>query len=1247
MSGIMSVSVRLLVWTTLLTCVSGFGGSMAYEGSDHRKSNAAGPGQAVPVTQVFPYHTAGILGSESHAVPVAYAGGVRRLFPSDDPPLGLLGSGGLDAGRLSEQESRAHKISGESPQSTAGDPDGAALRQEQQVDTTIYRPSRGVKGVALPSDNLGIPQKPTAIVDAEIFRLELLQELKDEGNLLPSQLNMLQSPVVSAQQAQSLLLAVRPSATETTPPRRPAQTPALTIIEELPIIDAPHGAAFLTMGDWGLEGSPQRQVAAAMAQEARNLCSLAAGLVALDARGPSQPEVRRLIPTASDGNLDVPQQAEARSGAPTSTTGGGIVPSGGGGIDASTLTNSHPEPPAGALPAGTAGFDSSAKNANLAQAGVEHLGSSTSNSAGGGVVQSARLPVAATDVATTSARLASAGHSDVAAAAPAMQQLSTGRAQSAPGASTPGTTGSGADGGPTGDTKQEPGNNQAQPSNGNLAPQVEPSDPPPPSFVDASGSDTHSDVGSNDAIPRTGALDSKPVAFVINSPSAAAAPGLSISDSPAAHNQPAAGQAALSTVSSPNGSNVGHERAKVVAVSQGSAIVDVGATGSNGDIGVSSDASGSASRVPVISGRASPAPPNSDESGPFVGGGGIISGAVESHASARDGISRPSAGGDTLGTVAVVGEAAEPFGGSNVIQERKKTYSVSEPGANATSGGAAGQGECLKAVFVLGDNFYPYGITSVTDSHWSSTFDRVYAEAPLEQVPFYAVLGNHDYLGDAFAQVARTYSSNRGRWTLPHPWYSRVFRLRVPASLPHHPHEPATKDADVARAAAGAASRGVSSEGGTSPNRGASIGVLGESADVLSSSSTGGNDNLHEVVVTLVFIDTETLSDEIQTADPRGKENLKNIAGTQLIWIDQTLRAAAVVSDWIFVIGHHPIESSGLHGTNIQLQHKLQPLLVKYKADAYICGHDHMLECLQSRSGGPTMITSGSASKFRPVVTQAPGSLFRYGSYGFTSHLLTKEKLYTSFISKDGEVLFAYTHKAQDRHSFIASLENDPAEAAFPLLLPIYMGPRSAWATTVNPDRLAVTHRPPVSLGVAGGGNSAPAWGGAETARVAGPRVSSPFSSSSSRAIPQSVHTSVSPPDWRESGNLLRGSPSSVFDLTPSYVPSRVSQWILPSAIIFAGIIVLVLCVVVAVWRSLRSRRTDSGILLPVRSPYARREFGKIKYGQLPSQGDSALDNLAASSPIARTNSGTAMPNSNHSLQLPIGRRADQWATYE
>jgi acid phosphatase len=73
-------------------------------------------------------------------------------------------------------------------------------------------------------------------------------------------------------------------------------------------------------------------------------------------------------------------------------------------------------------------------------------------------------------------------------------------------------------------------------------------------------------------------------------------------------------------------------------------------------------------------------------------------------------------------------------------------------------------------VVSVGDNFYPSGVKSTDDRQWKGTFEDVYRRENLP-VPFWAVLGNHDYRSSPQAQV--DYTGKRladgavTRWHMP------------------------------------------------------------------------------------------------------------------------------------------------------------------------------------------------------------------------------------------------------------------------------------------------------------------------------------------------------------------------------------------------------------------------------------------------------------------------------------------------
>lgn len=81
---------------------------------------------------------------------------------------------------------------------------------------------------------------------------------------------------------------------------------------------------------------------------------------------------------------------------------------------------------------------------------------------------------------------------------------------------------------------------------------------------------------------------------------------------------------------------------------------------------------------------------------------------------------------------------------------------------------------CQFSVY-LGDNFYPNGVKNVDDPQWLEKFEKPYARVEL---PFYAILGNHDYgtLGNNFAKgdYEIQYGRKNPKWIMPSQYYDFV-----------------------------------------------------------------------------------------------------------------------------------------------------------------------------------------------------------------------------------------------------------------------------------------------------------------------------------------------------------------------------------------------------------------------------------------------------------------------------------------
>ncbi len=82
----------------------------------------------------------------------------------------------------------------------------------------------------------------------------------------------------------------------------------------------------------------------------------------------------------------------------------------------------------------------------------------------------------------------------------------------------------------------------------------------------------------------------------------------------------------------------------------------------------------------------------------------------------------------------------------------------------------------------------------------------------------------------------------------------------------------------------------------------------------------------------------------------------------QLAWLENELQNSG--SDWKIAYFHHPLYSSGMHGSQTDLRVLLEPLFVKYGVDAVFSGHEHFYQRIKPQKGIQYFI-SGAAGQLR------------------------------------------------------------------------------------------------------------------------------------------------------------------------------------------------------------------------------------------------------------------------------------------
>jgi tartrate-resistant acid phosphatase type 5 len=251
---------------------------------------------------------------------------------------------------------------------------------------------------------------------------------------------------------------------------------------------------------------------------------------------------------------------------------------------------------------------------------------------------------------------------------------------------------------------------------------------------------------------------------------------------------------------------------------------------------------------------------------------------------------------------------------------------------------------CQKAsasfVVSVGDNFYEDGVASLDDPHWHQSFENVYS-APALQVPWYVILGNHDYHVDPTPQLE--YGKTHPRWVMPARYYAQTHRLD------------AATTADF---------------------------FYIDTSPMISEYRVAPKTALLPANQILKYVSMEDV--------PK-----------QLAWLDQSL--AASQAPWKIVLGHHPIYSAGSgHGDQQDMIRLVLPILQKHGVQAYFAGHDHDLQHLQADN--IQLFVSGGGSEHRPT-NPNPHSQFSEGISGFAMASLGANQLQVRFIDNKSNQL--------------------------------------------------------------------------------------------------------------------------------------------------------------------------------------------------------------------------------------------------
>ncbi len=86
----------------------------------------------------------------------------------------------------------------------------------------------------------------------------------------------------------------------------------------------------------------------------------------------------------------------------------------------------------------------------------------------------------------------------------------------------------------------------------------------------------------------------------------------------------------------------------------------------------------------------------------------------------------------------------------------------------------------------------------------------------------------------------------------------------------------------------------------------------------------------------------------------------------QIAWLERAL--ADSTARWKLAMVHHPLYSSGRHGSNLEVRDALEPLFIEGGVDLVLTGHDHHYERTTPQDG-VTYVVSGGGCKLTPTGT--------------------------------------------------------------------------------------------------------------------------------------------------------------------------------------------------------------------------------------------------------------------------------------
>jgi Calcineurin-like phosphoesterase len=125
----------------------------------------------------------------------------------------------------------------------------------------------------------------------------------------------------------------------------------------------------------------------------------------------------------------------------------------------------------------------------------------------------------------------------------------------------------------------------------------------------------------------------------------------------------------------------------------------------------------------------------------------------------------------------------------------------------------------------------------------------------------------------------------------------------------------------------------------------------------------------------------------------------------QIAWLEKELDSSG--EKWKIPYFHHPLYSSGMHGSHVELRKVLEPLFLKYGVTVVFTGHDHFYERILPQQGIQHFVV-GSGGQLRKNDIDKRSGLTAAGfdtDQAFLAVEINGDQLFFNAISRQGTVV--------------------------------------------------------------------------------------------------------------------------------------------------------------------------------------------------------------------------------------------------